>query len=109
MAQHPTRPAPEERRANLTFAAVIAAVVILGIILVVLNTAQQDRLATVRQTQVTGQKSATGQRTDQTQLTCALWVMLRGDADRKVPGSVRQAADKICATIPTPTPAKTGS
>ncbi|MFB7707864.1 hypothetical protein [Streptomyces sp. NPDC056105] len=104
MAQHPSSPAPEERRANLTFAAVIAAVVILGIILVVLNAAQQDKLATVRQTQVTGQKSATGQRTDQTQLTCALWAILHGGDSDKVAASLRKAADRICADVPTPTP-----
>lgn len=102
MARTPTAHA----RGNLTFVAIIAAVVALGIVLVWLNAVQQDRLTTVRQTQVTGQKTAVGQRTDQAQLTCALWALLRDSNARKVSASVREAADRICAEVPTPLPSK---
>ncbi|WP_432169035.1 hypothetical protein [Streptomyces sp. 1222.5] len=105
MALTPRRPAPTAttRRGNALFVAIIAAVVVLGGVLVWLNASQQDRLATVRQSQVSGQKTATGQRTDQTQLTCALWALLRDGKTGTLPGSVRDAADKICADVPTPT------
>lgn len=104
MAQHPLNSTPSERRANLTFAAVIGAVILLGIVLILLNASQQDRLSTVRQTQVSGQKTATGQRTDQTQLTCALWALLHGGDSEKVGTALREAADRICSDVPTPTP-----
>jgi hypothetical protein len=58
----------------------------------------------VRQTQVSGQATAIGQRTDQTQLTCALWALLHGSNSDKVSASLREAADRICSDVPTPTP-----
>ncbi|MFJ6841328.1 hypothetical protein ACIQRE_01515 [Streptomyces griseoluteus] len=99
MAKRPRNP---ERRANVILGAAIAAVVVVGVVLVLLNTVQQQRLATVRQTQVTGQRTAAGQRTDQTQLTCALWALLQGSGSSRVGDDVRQAADRICAGVPTP-------
>lgn len=83
---------------------VIAVVVVIVLLLATLLTWQsaraQDRLSTLRSGQTTGQ----AQRTDQQQLTCALWAALRKDTSHTVPTNVRAAADKICATVPTPTP-----
>jgi hypothetical protein len=73
---------------------------IVGALLVWQNTASQSRYTTLREGQTTGQT----QRTDQQQLTCALWAMLREDPNRTVEASVQKAADNICSTIPTPTP-----
>ncbi|MEU4168844.1 hypothetical protein AB0F46_18450 [Streptomyces sp. NPDC026665] len=99
------KPSPTpSRRSNIGLAIVVAAVVAVGLALVLLNAQQQERLATVRQTQVSGQKTATGQRTDQTQLTCVLWALLREENSRKLTPDVQKAADRICAGVPTPAP-----
>ncbi|MFJ4473217.1 hypothetical protein ACIP2X_37785 [Streptomyces sp. NPDC089424] len=84
-------------------AVVVGIVLVLAALLVWQSSEAQDRLSTLRSGQVTG----TAQRTDTQQLTCALWAVLRDDATREVPTEVRTAADKICATVPTPTPATT--
>jgi hypothetical protein len=81
-------------------AAVVAVMIVLACLLVWQNTKAQDRLSTLRSGQTTG----LAQRTDQQQLTCALWAVMRSDAQAKLTAAVRQAADKICATVPTPTP-----
>ena len=69
------------------------------------NAASQQRYSTLR----TAQSAGAEQRTDQQQLTCALWALLRDDKDQHVSASVRTAADKICSTVPTPTPTPTRS
>lgn len=83
---------------------VIAVVVVIVLLLAALLTWQQsqaqNRLATLRSGQTTGQ----AQRTDQQQLTCALWAILRDSRSDKLTPALRQAADKICATVPTPSP-----
>jgi hypothetical protein len=76
--------------------------IVLAGLLVWQNSRAQDRLSTLR----TGQATGLAQRTDQQQLTCALWAVMRADAQAKLSASVRQAADKICATVPTPTPSE---
>lgn len=81
-------------------AVVLATMLILAVLLIWQNSRAQDRLATLRSGQTTG----LAQRTDQQQLTCALWAVMRDDAQAKLSGAVRTAADKICATVPTPTP-----
>lgn len=83
---------------------VIAVVLVVVLVLAALLTWQQSqaqaRLSTLRSGQTTG----LAQRTDQQQLTCALWAVLRDDQTEKIPADVRTAADRICATVPTPTP-----
>lgn len=64
------------------------------------NAASQRRYSTLR----TAQSAGAVQRTDQQQLTCALWALLRESPDREVPASLSKAADKICSTVPTPAP-----
>jgi hypothetical protein len=95
---------PSLRRPRHDTTPVIAVVVVVMLclagLLVWQNTKAQDRLATLRSGQTTG----LAQRTDQQQLTCALWAILRADAAAKVSDAVRTAADKICSTVPTPTP-----
>ncbi|MGW0920061.1 hypothetical protein ACWD3J_13725 [Streptomyces sp. NPDC002755] len=81
-------------------AIVLAAVVALAGVLVWQSTQAQDRLSALRSGQTTG----LAQRTDQTQLTCALWAVLRDTDSPKLTPAVRAAADGICATVPTPTP-----
>ncbi|MFD7793656.1 hypothetical protein [Streptomyces sp. NPDC059759] len=98
-----TTPSPA-RRSNVISSAIVAVVIAVGLVLVLLNSQQQGRLATVRQTQVSGQKAASGQRTDQTQVTCALWALLRGDKPASLPAGVQQAVDRICSGVPTPAP-----
>lgn len=104
MAQTIKLPADPARRGNLTFALVVGAVIALAVTLIWINAAQQDRLAVVRQSQVSGQKTATGQRTDQTQLVCALWAILRDSKSTQLNDAVKTSADQICSTIPTPLP-----
>ncbi|MET8585726.1 hypothetical protein ABZX39_33385 [Streptomyces collinus] len=79
---------------------VVVIVLVLAGVLTWQNSRAQDRLTTLRSGQATGLQ----QRTDQQQLTCALWAVLRDDPAKKIPAEVRKAADKICATVPTPTP-----
>lgn len=67
------------------------------------NTQAQIRYSTLR----TGQATGVTQRTDQTQLTCALWVLLQGQAGLKVTPAMRTAANRICANVPTPDPSAT--
>lgn len=88
---------------DLVIAVVVVLVLILAALLVWQSSQAQDRLATLRSGQVTG----SAQRTDTQQLTCALWAVLREDTTREVPADVRTAADKICATVPTPNPSPT--
>ena len=105
MASHSSRLlADPARRGNMTFGVVVAALIVLGFVLIWINAAQQDRLATVRQTQLSGQKTAVGQRTDQQQLTCALWAILRETKSAQLTDAMRTSADRICAVIPTPLP-----
>ncbi|MEV0441792.1 hypothetical protein AB0I84_35180 [Streptomyces spectabilis] len=102
---HTARPPQPERRANLLLAIVLAGVCILAAVEVWISTSSQDRLATVRESQVSGQERGVAQRTDQTQLTCALWAAMRSEPEAKeVPASVRAAADAICTDVPTPAP-----
>jgi predicted component of type VI protein secretion system len=81
-------------------AIVIAVGLILAGLLVYQTVRSQDRYSTLRTAQTTGQ----AQRTDQQQLTCALWAILRDSTSQKLTASMRQAADRICSTVPTPTP-----
>lgn len=81
-------------------AVVLATVVVLAGVLVWMQSSAQDRLTTLRSGQTTGQ----AQRTDQQQLTCALWAILRDDNARQLSAAMRRAADKICSDVPTPTP-----
>ncbi|MFJ7297557.1 hypothetical protein [Streptomyces collinus] len=83
-------------------AVVMVVVLILAGVLLWQSARADERLATLRSGQTTGQV----QRTDQQQLTCALWAVLRNDSTQKIPADVRKAADKICATVPTPTPSE---
>ena len=81
-------------------AVVVVVVLVLSAVLAWQQSQAQDRLSTLRSGQTTGQ----AQRTDQQQLTCALWAAIRADKGTTVPAEVRRAADKICATVPTPNP-----
>lgn len=83
-------------------AVVMVVVLILAGVLMWQSAEAEDRLTTLRSGQTTGQ----AQRTDTQQLTCALWAVLREDTTRQVPAAVRTAADKICASVPTPTPSE---
>ena len=83
-------------------AVVVVVVLILAAVLTWQNSRAQDRLATLRAGQTTG----LAQRTDQQQLTCALWAVLRKDPKAQIPADVRTAADRICSTVPTPTPSQ---
>ncbi|MEU7338724.1 hypothetical protein [Streptomyces sp. NPDC007074] len=99
--------APSLRRPRHDTTPVIAVVVVIMFVLAGLliwqNARAQDRLSTLRSGQATGLT----QRTDQQQLTCALWAVMRDNSTAKVSASVRAAADKICSTVPTPTPSAT--
>ncbi|MEU0787576.1 hypothetical protein ABZ341_39300 [Streptomyces sp. NPDC006173] len=83
---------------------VIAVIVTIGVLLAGLLIYQTvgsgDRYSTLRSGQTTG----LAQRTDQQQLTCALWVILRDSKSEQLTAAMRKAADKICADVPTPTP-----
>lgn len=97
-----TAPLPVRRPlgGNIIIAVVLTTVTILAGVLVWMQTSAQDRLTTLRSGQATGQV----QRTDQQQLTCALWAILRDDNATELSTAMRKAADKICADVPTPTP-----
>jgi hypothetical protein len=97
---------PRKPRHDTTplIAVIGVAAVLVAALLVWQNSASQDRYSTLRTAQTTG----ASQRTDQQQLTCALWALLRDEPDRKITASVRAAADKICSTVPTPTPSSSG-
>lgn len=101
MAAHVTSRRPPHNTTPI-IAVVAAIVVILAAILMWQNASSQERLGTLRSGQTTG----LAQRTDQQQLTCALWAVLRNDAETDVPAELRTAADQICATVPTPTPSQ---
>lgn len=77
-----------------------AIALVIGVLLVWQNAQSQERYSTLRSGQTTG----LAQRTDQQQLTCVLWAILREDKADKLTPSMRQAADSICADVPTPTP-----
>jgi hypothetical protein len=85
---------------NAIIVGVLAAVVVLAGTLVWMQSSAQERLTTLRSGQTTGQ----AQRTDQQQLTCALWAVLREDDATHLSAAMRKAADKICSDVPTPTP-----
>lgn len=85
---------------NAIIAVVLATVTVLAGVLVWMQSSAQDRLTTLRSGQTTGQ----AQRTDQQQLTCALWAILRDDDATHLSAAMRRAADKICASAPTPNP-----
>jgi hypothetical protein len=93
------------RRSDRNFWTLVGGLAVFTIIVAVLNVQQQDRLATVRDGQVTGQKTASGQRSDQTQLTCAIWELVRKDAGSLSSDTVK-SANAICSTVPTPVPTK---
>ncbi|MGW8702280.1 hypothetical protein ACWGOK_36065 [Streptomyces eurythermus] len=92
------------RRARHDTTPVISLVVAVGVVLASLLVYQsvnsQNRYSTLR----TGQTTGLAQRTDQQQLTCALWAILRNDKAAEISTDMRQAADRICADVPTPTP-----
>ncbi|MEV7466092.1 hypothetical protein AB0O20_06205 [Streptomyces kronopolitis] len=90
---------------NTIIAGVLVAVVVLAGVLVWMQSTAQDRLTTLRSGQTTGQ----AQRTDQQQLTCVLWAILRPDNAKQVSTEMRKAADKICANAPTPSPSSSAS
>ncbi|MEE4419501.1 hypothetical protein [Streptomyces bugieae] len=98
-----TAPLPARRPVggNAIIAAVFVTVTVLAGVLIWMQSTAQDRLTTLRSGQTTGQ----AQRTDQQQLTCALWAILRDDNAKQLSAAMRKAADKICADVPTPTPA----
>lgn len=98
MAAHPLIRRPRHDSTPL-IAVVVSVVLVLAGLLVWQSTQAQDRLGTIR----TGQTSGASQRTDQQQLTCALWAVLRDDARARMSADVREAADRICSTVPTPT------
>ncbi|QBJ94518.1 hypothetical protein D0Z67_29565 (plasmid) [Streptomyces seoulensis] len=81
-------------------AAVLSLVMVLAAVLMWQNSRAQDRLTTLR----SGQTAGLAQRTDQQQLTCALWAILRNDRAADITAQMRQAADRICSEVPTPTP-----
>ncbi|MFD8545677.1 hypothetical protein [Streptomyces sp. NPDC059649] len=85
---------------NAIIVVVLATVAVLAGVLVWMQTTAQDRLSTLRSGQTTGQ----AQRTDQQQLTCALWAILRKDHSAQLDAAIKKAADKICSDVPTPTP-----
>ncbi|MFF7476566.1 hypothetical protein [Streptomyces sp. NPDC008092] len=89
------------RHDTSVIAAVTIVVLILAGVLTWQNSRAQERLAGLR----SGQSTGLAQRTDQQQLTCALWAVLRAEQTAQVPADVRSAADRICSTVPTPTPA----
>ena len=97
-----TAPLPGRRPVggNAIIAVVFTVVTVLAGVLIAMQTNAQDRLTTLR----SGQTSGQAQRTDQQQLTCALWAILRDDNAKELSTAIRKAADKICADVPTPTP-----
>lgn len=97
-------PMPRVSGSSALIAVVVVTVLVLASIEVVLTTRAQDRIAAVRSGQVSGQTAATGQRTDQQQLTCAIWAALSAEALARIPADVQEAADRICADVPTPAP-----
>lgn len=98
MAAHPLIRRPRHD-STLLIAVVVSVVLVLAGLLVWQSTRAQEQLGTLDSGQTTGLE----QRTDQQQLTCALWAVLRDDARARVPADVREAADRICSTVPTPT------
>ena len=90
---------------NAIIAVVLATVTVLAGVLVWMQSTAQDRLTTLRTGQTTGQ----AQRTDQQQLTCALWVILRDENAKQLSAAMRKAADKICANAPTPGPSSSAT
>lgn len=100
---HTVRPRRPEQRGNVALGMVLAAVCLLAALEVWIATSSQDRLRTVRESQVSGQEKGLSQRTDQAQLTCALWAAMRSEPEaRAVSAPVRAAADAICTDVPTP-------
>lgn len=80
--------------------AVIVIAVVVGALLTWQNSQSQQRYSTLRSGQATGQE----QRTDQSQLTCVLWAILREQNEGQVTAAMKKAADRICAAVPTPAP-----
>jgi hypothetical protein len=98
---------PYLRKPRLDTTPIIAAVAVVAVAVAALliwqNTQAQARYSTLRSGQTTG----AAQRTDQTQLTCALWILLQGQASSKVTPAMRTAANRICSSVPTPVPSAT--
>lgn len=84
---------------------VVVVVLILAGVLMWQNSRAQDRLTTLRSGQTTG----LAQRTDQQQLTCVLWAILRDTRSAELTPAMRKSADKICAGVPTPSPSPSAS
>lgn len=100
-------PVPRPSGNALLITTVVVVVIALASVQVALTARSQDQVSTVRQGQVTGQATAGAQRTDQAQLTCAIWAALSDEAFRRIPERVRAAADRICSDVPTPAPTPT--
>ncbi|MFE9391729.1 hypothetical protein [Streptomyces sp. NPDC006784] len=91
MAEAARRP----RGSDVTIVVVVVVVAALAALLVWLSASSQE----LQQ----GQQSGRAQRTDQQQLTCALWAAMRSDVPGDLSAEVRAAADRICSDVPTPT------
>jgi hypothetical protein len=97
-------PTPEARKARqdatLIMMIVGAVTVAVAIFLVWQNAQSQTQYSNLKSGQTTG----LAQRSDQLQLTCALWALLRDQGDTRLSSSTKLAADRICTTAPTPVP-----
>lgn len=60
--------------------------------------------ASTQNTLQTNKTSATQQRTDTEQVTCALWAALRAGKTLAVDQAIAAEATRVCATLPTPLP-----
>lgn len=77
---------------------------IIGVLLIWQNAGAQQRYSTLRDGQTTGLE----QRTEQTQLLCAVWTALLKDDTAQVAAATRETVDSICAAPPTPSPTVSG-
>ncbi|GES27958.1 hypothetical protein AB0G60_02450 [Streptomyces angustmyceticus] len=102
-----TAPLPGRRPVggNAIITVVFVTVTVLAGVLIWMQSNAQTGLTTLRSGQTTGQ----AQRTDQQQLTCALWAILRDDNAKRLGAAMRRAADKICANAPTPGPSSSAT
>ena len=95
-------PMPRPSGHSLLIGGVLLTVAVLTVWWLVLATSAQDQLEQVTDNQVTGISTGTSQRTDQQQLTCAIWAALSDEALGRITAEVRRAADAICSDVPTP-------
>lgn len=95
-------PAPARHHSNLPLiVGASAAALIVAVVLVWQSASTQTSLQN-------GRATGTQQRLDQQQVTCALWALLRAQntAGPHLQADIAAAADRICASAPTPVATK---